>query len=96
MEHHVLHGIVAHLGQGLGGASNDGTRTVEAARKAYAEQATAFMLKRAAPYTEGFQFEVARDGTADRDRPTMGPMMKEAAGLGGEKSLGTEERPRTG
>ncbi|MGQ0714782.1 MAG: hypothetical protein ACT4PJ_13785 [Gemmatimonadaceae bacterium] len=72
-----------------------GERTAEEARKEYATQAMAFMLKKPAPYTEGFRFDVARDATADRDRPTIGPMMKEAAGLGKEKAVGGEERPST-
>lgn len=57
-----------------------GARTVEEARKEYAEQATAFMLKRPAPYAEGLQFEVPQGGTADLDETKMGPMMKEAMG----------------
>jgi hypothetical protein len=59
-----------------------GARTVDDARREYAEQATAFMLKRAAPYTEGLRFEVPRGGTADLDQPKIGPMMKEAPGRG--------------
>ena len=57
-----------------------GARTVDDARREYAEQATAFMLKREAPYTEGLRFEVPRGVTADKDHPKMGPMMKEAMG----------------
>ncbi len=54
-----------------------GVRSVEDARREYAEQATAFMLKREAPYTEGLRFEVPRGGTADKDETKMGPMVKE-------------------
>ncbi|MFN2567585.1 MAG: hypothetical protein ABR499_21535 [Gemmatimonadaceae bacterium] len=59
-----------------------GARSVDDARREYAEQAMAFMLKKPAPYTEGLRFEVARGGTADLDRPKMGPMMKEVVGGG--------------
>ncbi len=54
-----------------------GRRSAEDARREYAEQATAFMLKREAPYTERLLFDVARGGTADLDKPKVGPMMKE-------------------
>jgi len=57
-----------------------GARSVEDARREYAEQATAFMLKREAPYTEGLRFEVPRGGTADLDETKIRPMMKEALG----------------
>ena len=44
-----------------------GRRSVEEARKHYAETATAFMMNRPAPYTEGLKFEVPHGGTADLD-----------------------------
>ena len=66
-----------------------GQRTWEDARREYAEQATAFMLKRPAPYTEGLRFDVARGGTADLDTPKMGPMVKEA--LSGSQHAGTTD-----
>ena len=54
-----------------------GRRNAEDARREYAEQATAFMLKRAAPYTERLLFDIPHGGTADKDRPKPGPMVKE-------------------
>jgi hypothetical protein len=44
-----------------------GRRTVEDARKHYAETASAFMMSRPAPDTEGLRFEVPHGGTADVD-----------------------------
>ena len=57
-------------------------RSPEDARREYAEQAMAFVLKRPAPYTDGFRFEVPREGTADLDELKVGPMMREATDLG--------------
>lgn len=68
-----------------------GRRTVEDARHEYAEQATAFMLKREAPYTERLLFDVANGGTADLDSPKPGPMMKEMMTGGNQPS---HESPR--
>ncbi len=65
-----------------------GARTVEDARREYAEQATAFMLRRSAPYTEGLRFAPGRGDTVDTDQVTMKPMMKEMF-TGGAR----EERP---
>lgn len=69
-----------------------GKRDAEGARREYAEQATAFMLKREAPYTERLLFSVARGGTADLDTPKMGPMMKEM--MSGSDKAGSELSPR--
>ncbi len=44
-----------------------GRRTVEDARKFYAETAVAFVMNRPAPYTERLLFEIAQGNTADRD-----------------------------
>lgn len=55
-----------------------GERVADDARRIYAEQATAFMLKREAPYTERLLFDGSASGTADMDNPKVGPMMKEA------------------
>jgi hypothetical protein len=46
-----------------------GKRTVEDARRFYAQTAMAFMNGERPPYTQGLQFTVQRGGTADRDRP---------------------------
>ena len=56
-----------------------GNRTVEEARRTYAETATAFMMGRSSPYTEGLQFESRRSDTADVDEVTITPMMRSAA-----------------
>jgi hypothetical protein len=44
-----------------------GQRTIEEARRFYAETAVAFMMKRSAPYTERLHFEVPIGNTADLD-----------------------------
>lgn len=54
-----------------------GLRSADDARREYAEQATAFMLKRTAPYTERLLFPIPHGGTADVDTPKIGPMVKE-------------------
>jgi hypothetical protein len=46
-----------------------GRRTVEQARRFYAETAMAFMRGEKPAYTQGLQFQVQRGGAADRDRP---------------------------
>ena len=53
-----------------------GERSVEEARRMYAETASAFALGRSSPYVEGLRFEVAHGGTADADGPLIGPMVK--------------------
>jgi hypothetical protein len=55
-----------------------GKRTVEEARRFYAETAMGFMMNESSPYTNGLQFE-ASSGTADPDETMMTPMMKEMA-----------------
>jgi len=49
-----------------------GRRTVEEARRFYAETAAAFMNGERPPYTQQLQFAVPQGGTADRDRPASG------------------------
>lgn len=44
-----------------------GKRSVDDAREFYAENASAHVLGRSAPYTERFQFEVPKGGTGDPD-----------------------------
>lgn len=52
------------------------SRSVEEARRFYAETAVAFMMGRPAPYTEGLQFPVPGGGTADLDETMIaGAMM---------------------
>lgn len=64
-----------------------GSRTVDEARRAYTEKAIAWMMKRSDDegYTEGFQFELPTEGTADADETTIEETMlakaKEAVGL---------------
>lgn len=52
-----------------------GKRSVEEARAAYAEQMSAYMLGRAAPYAEGLLFEPPNGGTADKDEAVIAPHM---------------------
>lgn len=52
-----------------------GSRTVEEARKFYAETAVAFMMNGPAPYTEGLQFELPRGDTADLDEVMIAAAM---------------------
>ncbi len=57
-----------------------GKRTVDDARQFYAETATAFMMSRPAPYTEGLRFEVPGGGTADTDESMIaGAMLNQTA-----------------
>ncbi len=46
-----------------------GKRSVEDARRFYAETAMAFMRGQRPPYTQRLQFEASRSGTADPDTP---------------------------
>ncbi len=56
-----------------------GSRSVADARSFYSETMAAYALGRPAPYCEGFQFELARGGTQDPDKPVIeGPQMREA------------------
>lgn len=50
-------------------------KTVEEARSAYAEQMSAYMLGRPAPYAERLLFEPPRGGTMDPDEGNMTPHM---------------------
>jgi hypothetical protein len=54
-----------------------GQKTVDEARKTYAETATAFMTGTSSPYTQGLRFETARGRTTDADQMVPGPMMQE-------------------
>jgi hypothetical protein len=56
-----------------------GNQSVDEARRTYAETATAFMMGRSSPYTDGLQFESHRDDTADVDEVTMTPILRTAA-----------------
>ena len=53
-----------------------GRRTVEEARKFYAETAAAFMTGQSSPYTDALQFAARSDDAADPDKTTMAPVMK--------------------
>jgi hypothetical protein len=72
-----------------------GKRTVEEARKFYAETAVAFMMNRPAPYTERLQFEVPTGDTADLDEVMITEAMmhqivgkgQRGRGLGGGRKL---------
>lgn len=66
-----------------------GQRTVEQARRQYAESASAYMLNRPDRYTERLQCEPPPGGqTGDEDETVIGPSMvsqaKDALGLGDE------------
>jgi hypothetical protein len=52
-----------------------GKRTVEEGRAAYAEQMSAYMLGRSAPYAERLLFDPPNGGTADPDEANMTPHM---------------------
>ncbi len=54
-----------------------GAKTVEEARRSYAETATAFMAGETSPYTDGFTFEVPNGGTTQFDEMMPGPMIQE-------------------
>lgn len=54
-----------------------GKRSVDDARKTYAEVATAFMSGDPSPYVEELTFDPPRAGTADADEITPGPMIDE-------------------
>ncbi len=52
-----------------------GQRSVEEARHAYAEQMSAYMLGRPAPYAERLLFDLPRGGTTDPDQGLIAPHM---------------------
>lgn len=52
-----------------------GKRTVDEAREEYAEQMSAYMLGRPAPYAERLLFEPPKGGTVDPDEAVMSPHM---------------------
>lgn len=56
-----------------------GHRTVDDARRTYAETASAFMMGKGSPYTDGLHFQSRRDDAADVDEVLTTPMMKSAA-----------------
>ncbi len=68
----------------------NGTRTVDDARRFYAETAAAFVMGRPAPYAEGLLFEPASEGAADPDESVIagamasqvGEKIKDALGMG--------------
>lgn len=57
-----------------------GAKTVDEARDVYAENASAYMMNRPAPYTEKLQFEVPTGGTADLDESVIAGAMTHQAG----------------
>ncbi len=62
-----------------------GQRTVDDARQFYADTATAFMMDRPAPYTEGLRFQPPAGETADVDETMIAAaMMKQMAGKVGD------------
>lgn len=52
-----------------------GKKSVEEARKAYAEQLAAYLLGRPAPYAERLLFNPPKGGTVDPDESIMPPHM---------------------
>lgn len=52
-----------------------GKRSVDQAREAYAENASAHTLGRSAPYTERFQFEIPSEQTGDQDEAILAGAM---------------------
>ncbi len=65
-----------------------GKKSVDEARKAYAQQAMAFMKKESAPYTEKLQFE-PQENSGDPDEPA--PAMKSGASGSGSSGSGSSE-----
>ena len=70
-----------------------GKRTVDEAREKYAEQMSAYMLGRSAPYAEGFLFEPPTGGTVDLDEAIIGgPMAEQIAGKARDMVSGEPKR----
>jgi hypothetical protein len=68
-----------------------GKRSVEEARKVYAENMAAYTMGRPAPYAERFLFAVPRGGTEDLDEAMIaGAMMRQAAGKVKDVLTGSE------
>jgi hypothetical protein len=53
----------------------EGRRSVDGARKLYAETAAAYVMGRPAPYAEGLMFTPPAEGTADPDQAILAPEM---------------------
>jgi hypothetical protein len=71
-----------------------GKRSVEDARKTFAENAAAYTMGRPAPYAERLQFAVPQGGTQDPDESMMaGAMARQAVGKVKDLLTGTEEGP---
>ncbi len=74
-----------------------GRKSVEEARKVYAENMAAYTMGRPAPYAEQFLFAVPQGGTEDPDESMMaGPMARQAAGKVKDMITGSEEEPSRG
>ena len=74
-----------------------GTKTVEEARKVYAENMAAYTLGRPAPYAEQFLFVTPRGGTEDPDESMIaGSMVRQVAGKVKDLLTGSEEEPSQG
>lgn len=72
-----------------------GTRTVEDARRFYAETAAAFVMGRPAPYAEGLLFDPAEPGTAaDPDESVIAGAMAHQFGEKIKDALGTGRVPQ--
>ena len=74
-----------------------GTKSVEEARKVYAEHMAAYTMGRPAPYAEQLLFPVPQGGTQDPDEGMgVGPIARQAAGKVKDLLTGSEERPARG
>jgi hypothetical protein len=69
-----------------------GQRTIEEARRFYAETAAAFIMKRSAPYTERLHFEVPIGDTADLDEVMITEAMMHQMVEKTKEVLGSEEK----
>jgi len=74
-----------------------GQRSVEEARKVYAENMVAYTLGRSAPYAEQFLFAVPQGGTEDPDESMIaGALARQTAGKVKDLLTGSEEEPSRG
>lgn len=72
----------------------EGTRTVEEARKLYAQTAAAYVMGRDAPYAERLLFTPASGSAADPDRSVIAPAMVEQMVEKVKDAFGAGEPPR--
>lgn len=71
-----------------------GEKSVDEARKVYAESMAGYTMGRSAPYAEHFQFAVPQGETEDVDEPMIaGAMARQAAGKAKDLLTGSEEGP---